>query len=59
VQSTIGPVVPTGCSEAGFSSCCSGFCLLARANCGCDGNCYFRGDCCDDIQQTCPRGDAL
>ena len=52
-----GPVVPRGCSEAGFPGCCFGFCLLPQANCWCDENCYFRRDCCDDIRQTCPRGD--
>lgn len=52
----LGPAVLTTCSEAGFSSCCFGFCLLRQANCWCDVNCYRRRDCCDDIQQTCPRG---
>jgi len=53
----LGPAVPTTCSGAGFSSCCFGFCLLRQANCWCDVNCYRRRDCCDDIQQTCPRGE--
>ena len=46
-----------GCAEAGFSGCCSGSCRLGQANCGCDEDCYRRRDCCEDIQQTCPRGE--
>ena len=39
---------------SGYTGCCEiGFCGGYPANCFCDANCYFRGDCCNDINSTC------
>lgn len=44
--------------EAGYSTCCShGFCSGRPATCSCNPDCHNLGDCCNDIDDTCPRGE--
>ncbi len=40
------------CELAGFSDCCTSSCLAN--GCYCDAVCHGFGDCCEDIQKTCP-----
>ena len=50
-------LAPRTCVEAQFFGCCFSFnCFLPAGNCSCDGRCYIRQDCCDDIRVTCQRG---
>lgn len=48
------------CIEAGYNSsdicCVSGFCAGIPAVCLCDLECYERGDCCSDIDDSCTEG---
>ena len=45
--------VSDSCVDAGFDACCDSGCSVG--NCFCDMACHSFDDCCDDIQQTCPR----
>ena len=45
------------CVASGYTGCCEiGFCGGYPANCFCDANCIFRGDCCNDINEICQQG---
>ena len=48
------------CLEAGYNSsdvcCTSGHCSGIPAVCSCDLECYERGDCCSDIDESCTEG---
>ena len=39
--------------RAGFISCCHSWCYTT-GGCYCDFHCHAAGDCCEDINQTCP-----
>ena len=42
---------------AGFTACCeAGDCRGTPPTCYCDALCHSLGDCCDDIDETCPAG---
>ena len=45
------------CIEAGYnSSCCEhGYCAGYPFTCFCDSYCHDLGDCCSDIDDTCPQ----
>lgn len=49
------------CLEAGYTECCSDFICLGAptSDCFCDPSCHAFGDCCYDIDETCPRDDAV
>ncbi len=50
--------IPSGpCEDAGHTSCCSSGCNAG--GCYCDSACYGFGDCCSDIQVTCPDGSCM
>ena len=57
----IQPAVPIGsCVAAGFTECCTDSygCngqSVGTQTCSCDFNCHEVGDCCDDIDITCPN----
>ena len=40
------------CESAGHTDCCTGGCNAG--GCFCDSACYTFGDCCDNIENTCP-----
>ena len=43
--------------EAGYQNCCiGGYCAGSPPSCLCDSGCHQRGDCCPDVNQTCPAG---
>ena len=46
------------CLEAGYTECCSDFICLGSPtlDCFCDPSCHSFGDCCYDIDQSCPSG---
>ena len=49
---------PTTCAAAGHTSCCSSSgngCYVSAGNCYCDAECRHYGNCCPDIDTTCPR----
>ena len=51
------PNAPGSCMEAGYQNCCiGGYCAGSPPSCLCDTVCHQRGDCCPDINQTCPVG---
>lgn len=44
------------CKGAGWTSCCRvGECYVPDKNCFCDFTCHMFGDCCSDIDATCPQ----
>ena len=46
------------CQSSGYSECCSGgYCAGNPTTCFCDAFCRNRGDCCSDIDTTCPFPD--
>ena len=45
---------PGSCVEAGFTECCFSDCLGFPSDCSCDDFCRQIGDCCYDIDETCP-----
>ena len=48
-------ITTTGsCVAAGFTECCFTDCLGSPSDCSCDDFCRFVGDCCYDIDDTCP-----
>ena len=46
------------CREAGYTECCTDIICAGQpvADCYCDAGCRTFGDCCDDIDETCPSG---
>jgi hypothetical protein len=44
------------CVDAGFTECCTGLACSVQG-CFCDAICHFFGDCCYDIDMTCPDTD--
>ena len=51
-STSIPPPQIGSCVVAGFTGCCTSFCLVG--NCFCDFACHRVGDCCEDIDMTCP-----
>ena len=49
---------PTTCQAAGHTSCCSASgngCYVSGGGCWCDEVCRNYGNCCPDIDTTCPK----
>ena len=49
--------IPTGsCVLAGYTECCNDSVCLGQPveDCYCDPTCHVFGDCCEDINATCP-----
>ena len=44
------------CAGAGYTQCCSDSVCLGQPgqDCYCDPTCHLHGDCCQDIDETCP-----
>ena len=51
---------PATCAGAGFTGCCTlpgdDDCFVSAGNCWCDSICGDCGQCCADINTTCPQG---
>ena len=45
------------CHQAGFTTCCTSGCNVG--SCYCDAACHGFGDCCEDIEGTCPLGSCM
>ena len=45
---------PGSCVAAGITECCFSDCSGFPSDCNCDDFCRQVGDCCYDIDQTCP-----
>ena len=48
--------IPDGCVILGFTDCCLSSCHQPAGSCYCDSVCHSFGDCCADIEETCPSG---
>ena len=49
--------LPGPCALAGHTDCCISGCNVG--GCYCDAACHGFGDCCSDIQTTCPDGSRM
>ena len=55
VVGTVPPPEVGSCAAAAYNACCiSASCAGSPPTCYCDSNCRDRGDCCPDVNSTCP-----
>ena len=59
-NASIVTIIVGSCVAAGFSACCEDEdCRGSTQTCFCDELCHVVGDCCEDIDNTCPKPGTL